>query len=102
MDKWCAFPKKDLMMELFMAEQVLDTKEDKLWSQIKISPEIWTCNDVFTENFWVVAKYKNWVIWYNDIEEGFNLSKYKNEGEIIEYGASQQELNFAIRELQSK
>ena len=100
--KWIAFAKKELMLELLMAEQNLNSDEEKYWNQIKISPEIWTCNDVFTENFWVVAKFNNWVIWYNDIEEGFNLSQYKIDGEIIEYGASQQELNLAIRELQKK
>ena len=99
MNNWIAFPKKDLLQEIFLAEFNLDHETLILWNKIKISPEIWSCKDVIEENFWVVAKTNNQIIWYNDIEEGFNVSKYLDEYIILEYCASQQELNLALKEL---
>lgn len=36
---------------------------------------------------------------YNDIEEGFNISKYETYGQIKEYWCNQSELNWIIIEL---
>ena len=99
MNNWIAFPKKDLMQEIFLAEFNLDHETLILWNKIKISPEIWSCKDVIEENFWVVAKSESYIIWYNDIKEGFNVSKFLDEYKILEYRASQQELNLALKEL---
>lgn len=32
--------------------------------------------------FWVVAVHLDRVLWYNDIEDGFNVSRFDVEGEI--------------------
>lgn len=99
MDKWIALSKKDLVQELFLAEFNIDNEQLKFWNKIKIEPEIWSCNDVIEENFWIVAKTNKHIIWYNDIEEGFNISKYKIEGIIISYNNSKQELHLALKQL---
>ena len=99
MENWTALKKGDLMMEIFLAEQNLDQDSSAFWEQIKINPIIWRCKDVIEDNFWVVAKYKNYIIWYNDIEEGFNISTFKTEDEILRYSASKDELNQAIKKL---
>ena len=99
MDNWIAFPKKDLMQEIFLAEFNLDDKQLILWNQIKISPEIWKCKDVIEENFWVVAKSDHYIIWYNDISEGFCISNYQKEKEITAYKTSNYDLNDAIYQL---
>ncbi len=96
MNNWINFPKKDLMLEIYFSEQNMEDKTLLFWNQIKISPEIWKCDDVIEDNFWVVALCENYLIWYNDIEEGFNISKFKIKGEIVEYNASKNELNLAI------
>jgi len=96
---WTALSKKDLLMELFMAEQTLDPETEKYWNHYKISPEIWKCMDVIEDNFWVIAKTPSHVIWYNDIAEGFNISRYKKAGEILEYNISTKDLTFIIQQL---
>lgn len=101
MENWTAFPKKDLMMELFMAEQNLDDETLLFWNKIKINPEVWKCIDVIEDNFWIVAKFHNYVIWYNDIEEGFNISKFITEGDILTYTALKQELHISIDKLKN-
>ena len=41
------------------------------------------------------------VIWYNDIEEGFNRSQYSTYGEIEDYWCNQDELEITIDYLAS-
>ena len=98
-EPWTALPKKDLMMELFMAEQNLNSQQETYWNKIRLSPEIWKCIDVIEDYFWVVAQTNKYVVWYNDIEESFNLSSYQIAGEIREYHASKQELNNVLEKL---
>ena len=99
MDNWIAFPKKDLMQELFLAELDMDNDTLQKWNKIKIPPQIWACKDVIEENFWVIAKHKPYIIWYNDIEEGFNISTYLKEGEILSYKASKNKLIEVIKNI---
>ncbi len=101
MDNWINFPKKDLELEIYFSEQNMEDETLLFWNEIKISPEIWKCNDVIEDNFWVVALCENYLIWYNDIEEGFNVSRFKIKGEIVEYNASKNELNLAIETLKN-
>lgn len=51
--------------------------------------------------FWVVAVLDNRVVWFNDIEEGFNLSTFVVEGVIPsdQYGCNQDELDWVLRRL---
>jgi hypothetical protein len=49
--------------------------------------------------FWVVAILGHKVIWYNDIEGGFNTSTYKKYGQIDEYKCNQVDLNCCVEGL---
>jgi hypothetical protein len=51
--------------------------------------------------FWVVAVYRDRVLWYNDVEEGFNVSQYQLSGVIpaSEYWCNQDPLCWAIPKL---
>jgi hypothetical protein len=51
--------------------------------------------------FWAIAIYEGRVLWYNDIEEGFNVSNFERMGEIpsTEYWCNQDALQFALRDL---
>ncbi|MCB0767319.1 MAG: SRPBCC family protein [Flavobacteriales bacterium] len=48
--------------------------------------------------FWAVAVMEDRVLWYNDIEEGFNVSRFEINGTIpsTEYWCNQSELHHAI------
>ena len=71
------------------------------WQLIKIEPIKWSEPEFGTEGegFWVVAICGKRVIWYNDIEEGFNISDYKTFGQIAEYYCNQDQLNWAVTRL---
>lgn len=49
--------------------------------------------------FWVVAILGKSVIYYNDIEEGYNLSPFIKYGEIENYYCNQIELHEMIKSL---
>lgn len=68
------------------------------WNLIKIAPQKWQEKEYGNEGggFWVVAIFGNEVIYYNDIEDGFNISPYENYGHIKEYRCNQSELNSTI------
>jgi hypothetical protein len=71
----------------------------RLWDVIKIYPIKWTQNPWGNEGggFWIVAIYGNHVIWYNDIEDGFNRSTYSKFGTINEYRCNQDELEWTLQ-----
>jgi len=68
----------------------------KFWSYLKIQPEKWEWREksVFEPDggFWVVGILGKYILYYNDIEEGYNFSPYTNYGEIDTIGCSQGEL----------
>lgn len=51
--------------------------------------------------FWAVARLRDRVLWYNDIEGGFNVSKFTSVGVIPEneYWCNQDDLCVALRNL---
>ena len=51
--------------------------------------------------FWIVAVLGNRVVWFNDIEDGFNISTFAAEGVIPsdEYCCNQDELHWALHAL---
>ena len=73
----------------------------EFWKSIKVEPEKWSekVNGNEGGGFWIVAIYDGKVIWYNDIEDGFNISKFEKFGEIKEYGCEQDEISWAITKL---
>jgi hypothetical protein len=77
--------------------------ERRFWDAISILPEKWQQHpygDV-GGGFWVVAVIGSQVVWYNDIEEGFNRSTYRVFGKIHddEYWCNQDDLEMQVRQL---
>ena len=64
--------------------------EPTKWSQTPYGDE--------GDGFWAIAAHHNRVLWYNDIEEGFNVSAFTEWGTIPtnEYWCNQDELRFAL------
>ena len=71
------------------------------WGLVKIYPEKWHEETYGREGngFWTVALIGNKVIYYNDIEEGFNISDYKIYGTIDNYFCNQDKLVWTIQRL---
>lgn len=63
----------DIILE---SEKELSGEHLNFWELIKIYPEKWTEKTFGKKGkgFWVVGLISRNVIWYNDIEEGFNIS----------------------------
>ncbi len=73
----------------------------RLWEVIRINPEKWKQHPYGESRcgFWVVAVLGNTVVWYNDLEHGFNRSLYSKYGEIDQYWCNQDNLEWTIQHL---
>ena len=70
----------------------------RLWEAVRIEPEKWHQHPYGDAGygFWVVAIVGRTVIWYNDIEDGFNRSNYSEYGTIEDYWCNQDELELTV------
>jgi len=93
---WQPITLNELHIEIRKTEHELKGGPLRLWEHIKIAPEKWKEKYYGTEGggFWVVALLGKQVVWYNDIEEGFNISNYTNYGEIDDYWCNQDEISW--------
>lgn len=101
---WTPISLIELNEWIFRGELELELEMLNFWKLIKIEPQKWQEQEYGDDGggFWVVAIFGNQIIYFNDIEEGFNISPYKNFGEIKEYFCSQNELNWTIIELYNR
>lgn len=74
---------------------------EKIRETVRIEPENWQQEPFGRRGagFWVVAIVGESVIWYNNIEEGFNRSRYAAYGTIDHYFCNQDELDVAVQYL---
>jgi hypothetical protein len=78
-------------------EAAMSQADLALWRLIRIPPATWQIAPWGT--FWAVAIVGGSVIWYNDIEGGFNVSPYTIPGNIGSYWADQAELQHVVSSL---
>jgi hypothetical protein len=71
--------------------QAMDDTVQAAWAAMRIEPERWQCSPWGDEGggFWVVAEKDGQVVWYNDIEDGFNISRFTTRGIIADYACNQ-------------
>ncbi len=71
----------------------------RFWTRIKIKPQKWNLSPWGDEGggFWVVALIGQECIYYNDMEDGFNISRFSTFGCIDDYRCNQTELTLCIR-----
>jgi hypothetical protein len=100
-DEWQPISLAELQGEINGALGRMNATQRKLWDVICITPEKWQQDPYGKEGggFWVVALIGTTVVWYNDVEEGFNRSHYSRYGFIDEYWCNQDELEWAIEAL---
>lgn len=72
-----------------------------LWEAVRVAPTKWHLTPWGDQGngFWVVGVIGNSVLWYNDIEGGFNLSKYAAFGAIDEYWCNQDQLEWTLQSI---
>jgi hypothetical protein len=71
------------------------------WARIRIEPARWRCSPWGDEDggFWAVAIEGDQVLWFNDIEDGFNRSAFSERGVIDEYRCDQTELTEILSQI---
>ena len=101
---WAPISEAELRHMIGSAEGCMRPRRLRLWEAIRIAPEKWREDGYGTEGggFWAVAVVGRQVLWYNDIEEGFNWSPYAVAGEIGVYICDQDTLEMALRRLEAR
>ena len=89
---------------LITRELLLATREQQsLYARLAVPLERWTLSPWGDQGggFWVAAVQNDQVIWYNDIEDGFNVSTFVTRGTIPtnQYWCNQDELGWALASL---
>jgi hypothetical protein len=77
----------------------MDRPVRDLWDLVRLDlPVKWQLPPWGDEGggFWVVAIFGQQAVWYNDIEDGFNVSRYSTCGLLDEYWCSHDELHHAL------
>lgn len=79
----------------------METTEQLVWNMVRVPPAKWGLHPWgdLGGGFWVVGIIGRQVIWYNDIEYGFNVSHYTDYGMISKYWCNQDELHHVIWQL---
>jgi hypothetical protein len=79
----------------------MDAQQARLWETIRITPEKWQQHPWGDEGggFWVAGIIGETVVWYNDIEDGFNRSRYTRYGTINDYWCNQDELEHSVQQI---
>ena len=98
---WAPISEKALIARVKQGVARMSSAQVRLWQAICITPEKWQ-QIPYGEpggGFWVVALIGRTVIWYNDLEEGFNRSRYVSHGTIEDYWRNDDELELTVQYL---
>ena len=95
---WEPIPVDELVSEIERAVSLMSPEQAALWSEIQIAPEKWALSPWgdLGGGFWAIGVNDDIVVWFNDIEEGFNWSRYSKRGVIGDYWCNQDELQWTI------
>ena len=96
---WSATTESEIWDAVNAAEARMTAEQIRLWECIAVVPSKWAQHPFGDRGggFWTVAILGRFVIWFNDIEGGFNLSEYTAFGEIGGYGASPDALETVVQ-----
>jgi len=98
---WSPITEEEIWDRIIAAESRMTFAQMRLWEVIKIMPHKWLQEPWgnMGKGFWVVAIVGSSVLWFNDIEDGFNISTYKSFGRIEEYLCNQDELEHSVQQI---
>ncbi len=101
MSTWSPTTLDELCDKVRSGEYKMDPPLERLWSAIRVEFVKWKLHPWgdLGGGFWVVGMIGSQVLWYNDIEEGFNWSRYQQPGVIDEYWCNKDELQHSLYQL---
>ena len=99
MVQWQPIAEVALRARVAQGEARMSAAQLRMWETIRIEPEKWQQHPYGDAGagFWVVALAGRTVIWYNDVEEGFNRSRYSVYGTIDDYWCNEDELEVTMQ-----
>ena len=104
--KWKPISKESLQELIANGLQDASPEDREFFSRAAVIPTKWQLSPWgdLGGGFWVIAVMNDRVLWYNDIEEGFNVSRFAVPGTIpsTEYWCNQDELRWALPALAGK
>ena len=103
MNSWKPISLIQLLEFIQNGSSKLTAAEKHFFETIRVPPEKWSLSPWgdLGGGFWVVGIIGVNILWYNDIEEGFNRSSFSKFGEIGEYTCEQDEFEWSIRLMKS-
>ena len=98
---WEPISEDDLIDNINHAVARMTDVQLNLWALIRIKPTKWSEVNYGAEGggFWAVGIIGKNVIWFNDIEWGFNRSPFFEYGAIGDYRCNQDELEYQLQDL---
>jgi hypothetical protein len=98
---WVPITLNELHHTIANAETAMDAALQPIWQAIPVEPMKWKLHPWGDAGggFWVVAIFGGHVLWFNDIEWGFNLSRYREWGTIGEYRCNEDELQDMMKDV---
>ncbi|WP_199611544.1 hypothetical protein [Flocculibacter collagenilyticus] len=101
MNNWKQVEKAWIKNDLENQFWLLEEPQQRFWNLIKVVPQKWQLSPTgdLGGGFYVVAIFGNQVLYFNDIEDGYNISEFKEFGVINDYFCNQNELHHSINYL---
>ena len=98
---WKPLPEEELHDMLNSAWRRMSLPQRRLWEAIRIEPQKWASHPYgdLGGGFWAVALLGQTVVWFNDIEDGFNRSHYTTHGAIGAYWCNQDQLEWTVQHI---
>ena len=98
---WTPISQNALLARISQGYARMTRAQQRLWDAIRIKPEKWQQHPYGDKGggFWAVGLVGQTVIWYNDVEDGFNRSVYSAHGLIDDYWRNDDELDVTIQYL---
>lgn len=100
---WEALSRDEL--DALVARELADCSEElrNFYSTTSVAPEKWAQHPYGDQGggFWAIAVFEQKVLWYNDIEDGFNVSAFTTHGRIPDdgYRCQQDEIALGLQNL---
>ena len=103
MKEWAPITLEDMLALTRQELALCDETQRRFFAEVHIVPERWKLSPWgdLGNGFWAVAVYRDRVLWYNDIEHGFNVSRFRDLGRIPgnQYWCNQDGLGLALTSL---
>lgn len=99
--EWEPIAESALRARMAQGQARMSMAQLRLWEAIRIEPQKWQQQPYGDSGggFWAVGLIGQTVIWYNDLEDGFNRSRYLNHGTTEDYWCNQDELELTVQYL---